>query len=794
MRVLITGHLGYVGTVLTPMLVRAGHDVTGLDTDIYRRCTFSSGGDILAVPTVTRDVRDVELTDLVDFDAVIHLAGLSNDPLGNLRPELTAQINGEASVRLATLARRAGVERFLFASSCSNYGAAGDDLIDETAPLRPVTPYGQSKVAAERGIVALADERFSPTFLRSATACGVSPRLRFDLVLNNLVAWACTTGRILMKSDGTPWRPIVHIEDIARAFLAVLEAPRERVHAGVFNVGRSEENYRVSELAEIVASTVPGCRVEFAPGAGPDTRCYRVSCDRLRDTLPGFEPRWDARRAAIQLRDAYRAGDLQVADFEGPRFQRVAHIRQLMAEGVLDPELRHRVRGEGDTAGVAPAPNGRPSASFAARCRDARCRSCGRPALEPVLDLGPMPLADGFRTAAALNGDEPRHPLELARCPHCHLVQILETLPGDVLFDADYLYYSSFIDTLVQHARDNAHELIERRGLDASSLVVELASNDGYLLRHFKERGVPVLGIDPAPGPAAAARALGIETRCTFFTAELADQLRDEGVRADVVIANNVLAHATDTNDFVAGIRRLVRDDGLVVIEVPYVRDLIDHGEFDTIYHEHLCYFSATSLVALFERHDLHLNDVRRLPIHGGSLRLYIEPVARRGDAVRDLLAEEHRLGLDDSAYYEGFARRVAAIRREMQALVRTLVGQGKRIAAYGAAAKGTIMLNVLGLDETSLTYVVDRNVHKQGRFMPGSRLEILPPSRLVEDRPDFVLILPWNFRDEIIEQQAAFVAGGGRFIVPVPEPAILRGNGQPGRREHPARGVQDDG
>jgi SAM-dependent methyltransferase len=304
--------------------------------------------------------------------------------------------------------------------------------------------------------------------------------------------------------------------------------------------------------------------------------------------------------------------------------------------------------------------------------------------------------------------------------------------------------------------------------------VVELASNDGYLLRHFQERGIRVLGIDPAPGPVAAARELGIETRCEFFTTALAGSLRADGVRADVVIANNVLAHATDTNDFVAGIRRLVRDDGIVVIEVPYVRDLVDHGEFDTIYHEHLCYFSVTSLVALFERHGLHLNDVRRLPIHGGSLRLYVEPEARTGDAVRELLEEEHRLGLDRADYYQGFARRVAAIRGEMQALVRSLVGQGKRIAAYGAAAKGTIMLNVLGLDETSLAYVVDRNVHKQGRFMPGTRLQILPPSRLDEDRPDFVLILPWNFRDEIMAQQAAFQAAGGRFIVPVPEPSIL--------------------
>jgi nucleoside-diphosphate-sugar epimerase len=338
MKVLLTGHHGFIGSVLVPRLIAAGHEVVGLDTFYYEGCDF--GPDAAAIACIRRDLRDVTSDDLAGFDAVMHLAALSNDPVGDLSPSCTYAINLDASVQLARVAKRAGVRRFLFSSSCSLYGVAGDDFLTEDAGFNPITAYGESKVRVEQALASLADATFSPTYLRNATAYGVSPRLRSDLVVNNLVGHAHLTGDVLIKSDGTPWRPLVHVQDISAAFIAVLEAPRDAVHNQAFNVGRTDQNFRVREVAEMVEELVPGSHVRYAEGAGPDPRCYRVACDKLAKHVPAFRPTWTVRRGIEELAEAYRRCGLRAEDFEGERYVRLRRVRGLMSRGKLDAELR----------------------------------------------------------------------------------------------------------------------------------------------------------------------------------------------------------------------------------------------------------------------------------------------------------------------------------------------------------------------------------------------------------------------------------------------------------------------
>ncbi len=402
------------------------------------------------------------------------------------------------------------------------------------------------------------------------------------------------------------------------------------------------------------------------------------------------------------------------------------------------------------------------------------CRSCGGSNCKDILDFGITPLSDNLLTKKQLSKGEAKVPLNLMLCEDCTLVQIKEEVKPEVLFCDDYPYYSSVSKALMEHFRNSALNVIDKKNLGKDSFVIEAASNDGYMLKNFVEKGIRVLGIDPADGPANVAIENGVNTINNFFSKDLAEKIAKEEGKADVFLANNVIAHVADLNGFVAGIKAVLKDDGVAVIESPYLLDLLNHTEFDTIYHQHLCYYSVTALQNLFNRHGLYLNDIKHVTIHGGTIRLFVETTKNYSDVVIDYMNKESKLGIDQLSFYQPFIERVSKLKTELITLLNDLKSSGKKIIGYGAAAKGNTFMSYLGIDNSHLDYIADLSQYKQGLFFSGNHLPIVSPDMLVKDQPDYVLILAWNFANEIISQQEEYRKRGGKFIVPIPELKIV--------------------
>jgi nucleoside-diphosphate-sugar epimerase/2-polyprenyl-3-methyl-5-hydroxy-6-metoxy-1,4-benzoquinol methylase len=754
MKILLAGSEGYIGTVLREELIRRGHMVTGLDTGFYAEGWFTGAG---AKPKfVHKDTRNVDTEDLRGFDAVVHLADLSNDPLGQNDPELTRDINYRGTVALARAAKTVGVPRFIYSSSCSVYGVATTDVVDETSPVNPQTVYAECKIRSEHDILELADGSFSPVILRNATAYGVSPRMRFDLAVNNLSGWAWTKREVRLTSDGTPWRPFVHVRDIAQAVAEVLVAPREVVHGEVFNVGDDHSNYQIRDVAKTVAEVFQGCSLVLGSSDG-DTRSYRVSFKKIREKLPGFKPAWNIRRGAEELRDVFARIRMTDETFTSCLYTRLKQIKYLCETDQVDQNLFWTEKTNG-------------SANF--------CRSCGKKLEHTFVDLGSQPIANDLIDSEQESRKEPFYPLHIYICDGCWLAQSPTVRREHEIFTDQYPYFSSVSSSWLAHAKAYVEMIISRFHLTNNARIIELASNDGYLLQYFREKGFPVLGIEPTRNTASAAIAKGIPTLSEFFGVDVAEKLRAEGATADLLIGNNVLAHVPDLNDFVFGMKILLRSSGILTMEFPHVLQLIARGQFDTMYHEHYSYFSLLAVREVFRKHGLNVFDVEKIATHGGSLRIYAthteNHTLREASSVNDLIEREIAFGLKNIETYRQFGESVEKTKAELLRFLKEQKSRGKSIVAYGAAAKGNTLLNYCSIGTNLIDYAVDLSPSKQNHLLPGSRIPIFDPAKLRETQPDYVLILPWNIKEEIIKDHAYVREWGGQFVTAIPKVELL--------------------
>jgi len=751
MKVLVTGNQGYIGSVLTPLLQEQGHEVVGYDIGYYAQCLLQPTVPILQ--QIIKDIRLVSDEDLRGVEAVIHLAGLSNDPLGELMPGLTEEINLGGTLKLAEAAKRMRVQRFIYSSSQSMYGISNveRELDEDDSEKHPITAYARTKWEAECRLKELQTPDFTVVCFRPSTVFGASPRLRCDIVFNNLVACAYTTRRIEIKSDGTPWRPVVHVRDVCAAFIAGLNAPTGLIAGRSYNVGIPNGNFTVRDLAEAAQRAVPGSDLTFTGEHGKDSRTYRVSFERiLRELKDYYQPEWDLDRGGEELVAFFKQVGFTESHFRGRMTNRLA-------------QLKHVMKSE----------SGTPSASNLLSEALRSCRICSSTGIEVILDLGVQPPANSLRKGS----DEmlPVVPLVLCRCGSCGTVQLSETVSPDYLF-SHYVWVTG----TSKGAQDYSRVFFERlasRSKQGPLFVVEVASNDGTFLKPFQERGDKVLGIDPARNIAAMASAAGILTIPDFFGAKVAQHVVAGHGNADIVFARNVIPHVSDANDVIAGVAHCIKADGVGAIEFHRADVILEDLHYDSIYHEHLYYHSLHSIRLLLDRFGLKVFDVTESPISGGSLVAYFAKTPRTptGD-LKKALEHEAILGIGNARPWREFAVRCERHRRALRALLEETKVKTKRLIGYGASARSSTLLNYCGIDHRYLEVVADKNTLKHGRYTPGTDIPIVAPEQAFADHPDAVLLLAWNFREEILAQMKADYGWRGEVIIPLPgDPIVIR-------------------
>lgn len=737
-KVLVTGSEGYIGSTLVEKLLDKEFEVIGLDTVYFNNSLNKS----TKYKVIQCDIRDINSVDLNGIDAIIHLAALSNDPIGELDPKLTIDINYKATLNLAKKAKLNGVKKFIFSSSCSIYGTSENGIVNENSKPNPLTEYAVSKIKSEESLKKLADNKFQVHILRNATVYGYSPNFRDDLVVNNLTASAHTLGSINILSDGTPWRPLIDVRDLSDIFILFLDN-NQKLNGEIINVGFAENNVQVKDIVSIIAKTIPSAKIKYLNERPNDKRSYKVDFSKFKKHFPSAKQQWTITRSIKDLVEAFQKNKFKTKEFKSGKYTRLKQLKELLENKQLDNKLYWNKNIE-------------------------NCRSCGYK-LSPFFSLGNIPLVNSFLSEDELL-KENAYDLTTAFCENCYLVQLTKTINPTEIF-TDYIYKSGTSKLFVKHSKVMANHLTKKLNLKKEDFVLEIASNDGTQLSFYKESGMHVLGVDPAKNIAKIANKNGIKTIPEFFSAIFAKKLlKKKGVKADLIYGANVLAHVPQIIDFVKGVKIILAENGTAVFEFPYLKGLLEN-KFDTIYHEHVFYYSLIALKNIFSNANLIIYNIEHTEMQGGSLLIYVGHPEKHAisENVKVLVDKELTQNYHKLITYRVMNKKVTKLKSNLLKMLKDLKKNKKSIAAYSAPAKGIVLLNYFGIGNNYLDFVVDKAKEKQGLYTPGNHMKVYPIEKVLEEQPDFLIILCWNIADEVIKDLELYAKRGGKFIIPIP-------------------------